>query len=73
MEETRLDHHLNSIKMCKSDLAISRCIERIFEEGNRNGWNEAGKCPNCLEDLPDVVTYCDNCKKNANKIIRGKE
>lgn len=40
MKDERLRHHLNCIKLCQSDKSMCKCIERIFEEGVRIGWEE---------------------------------
>lgn len=64
MDENRILHHLNCIKMCQSDKAIIKRIEAIFEEGNSNGWEESSQCPKCLSPLPDIVIYCDKCKES---------
>ncbi len=41
MKKERLEQHLNYIKMCESNLATCKCIERIFEEGVSVGWKES--------------------------------
>lgn len=61
MRKERLEHHLNCIKMCESDKAICKCVERIFEEGVRVGWDESNKCPKCNREYPDCTPTCDFC------------
>lgn len=43
MDNERLKGHLNFIRMCESDKSICKCIERIFEEGVKVGWDECEK------------------------------
>ncbi len=61
MKKERLEQHLNFVKMCESDKAITRCIERIFEEGVKIGWEESTRCPQCNIEYPDTEPKCDFC------------
>ena len=40
MNKERLEAHLNNIRMCESDKAICKCLERVFEEGVSVGFKE---------------------------------
>lgn len=66
MDKNRIEHHLNCIKMCQSDKSIIKRIESIFEEGNSNGWKEAGQCPKCLKNLNEEPIFCEECSKEEN-------
>lgn len=66
MDKERIKAHLNYIEMSESDKARYNCIERIFNEGVQIGWKEAGQCPKCLKDIPEVPINCPYCKENAN-------
>jgi len=64
MNKSKIEHHLNCIKMCQSDKAIRKRIETIFTEGNENGWKESAQCVRCLETIPELEypDQCDDCR-----------
>ena len=72
MEEYKIKHHLNCIKMCQSDKALIKRIETIFAEGNENGWKESGQCPKCLKDLNEDPVFCEGCSPNKTTTEDGE-
>ncbi|MHA1201340.1 MAG: hypothetical protein ACTSQ4_02310 [Candidatus Heimdallarchaeaceae archaeon] len=67
-EDELVEFELNNLKMCESDVAISKRIKEIYHAGIGQGWKESGQCPQCFKELKEDIRCCEECEDGGIKL-----
>lgn len=68
MSNKEINNELNYIKMCGSDNAIRRCLERIYSKGWSKGFND---CDTFAELEKTKKEYAKKNNKQTDLITEG--